>query len=159
MKRSLWLVLAAATAASIAMRSYGCAAGAHAHPGPLSVDAALDVRSLQQGGSCFLVDTVITNRGSADEEIVVWTNYAWSWVSDSPDITFNTGAKRNAPSRVVLKPNEKYSATLQTCRRRSPGKPIRFRLGFVPRAELPASGQNDVTKWGGTFWSGVLTLI
>lgn len=124
----------------------------------LRVEISIDQRGMASQGDCFWLDTGVTNTGSTEEEIVVWTNYAWSWISDSADIVLDVGARQNVPSRVVLKPGQRHSAKLNVCRLTGSKKPTTLRLGFVPRAELPAAGQDNLARWGGVFWSNPLTL-
>jgi hypothetical protein len=59
---------------------------------------------------------------------------------------------------VVLKPGQRHAAKLNVCRLTGSKKPTTFRLGFVPRAELPAAGQDNLARWGGVFWSNPVTL-
>jgi hypothetical protein len=141
----------------VIVQSPQAVAGSNASSAAFKVEASIDKNSLQKSRGCFLVNTKITNSGYHDEGIVVWTNYAWSWVTDNAEITLNTSAAQNVSSHITLKPNQNYTAKLNVCSTAAHDKPITFRVGFVPRAELPASGQ-EVEKWSGIFWSNAVTL-
>jgi hypothetical protein len=147
MRAGLFLVVAAA------------ASGVGAPPAPsLKVEISVDQR-VATGKDCFLVDTVITNTGQTDQEIIVWTNYAWSWTSGTSDVGFNISALRNEPFHKVLKPNQQHRAPLDVCRDHGGKRPTTLRLGFVPRAVGPVSGGVvDISKSGGVIWGNVVTV-
>ena len=147
MRAGLLLVVAAA------------ASGVAAPPAPsFKVEISVDQR-LATGKDCFSVDTVITNTGQADQEIIVWTNYTWSWLSGTRDVGFNTNAFGNEPFHKVLKPKQQYRSPLALCRRAEATKPMTLRLGFVPRADgLVSGGVVDIAKSGGVVWGNVVTV-
>jgi hypothetical protein len=129
-----------------------------ASPAPsLKVEISVDQRAAS-GKDCFSVDTVFTNTGQTDQEIIVWTNYAWSWTSATRDVGFNISALKNEPFHKVLKPNQQYRSPLYVCREHEGKRPTTLRLGFVPRAVGPVSGGVvDIAKSGGIFWSNAVT--
>ena len=49
----------------------------------------------------FFVDTKIKNISDAEQEIEVWTQKGWSWVSDNPDVVPGTEALQNVPRRSL----------------------------------------------------------
>jgi hypothetical protein len=144
MRAGLLLVVAAA------------ASGVAAPPASsLKVEISVDQR-VATGTDCFSVDTVITNTGQADQEIIVWTNYTWSWLSGTRDVGFNTNAFQNEPFHRVLKPKQQYRAPLALCRAE---RPTVLRLGFVPRAVgIVSGGVVDIAKSGGVVWGNVVTV-
>jgi hypothetical protein len=102
----------------------------------------------------FFVDTKIKNISDADQEIVVWTQQGWSWVSDNPDVAPGTEAAKNIPAKIELKPGEEYAGAVELFCDPNKNKPLTFRLGFTPKAETPvsdeagfASAQNKVILW------------
>jgi hypothetical protein len=121
------------------------------------VEVSIDRSSFDKNSTCFLVDARVTNDGNRDEQVISWTNQAWSWVSGTPSIVLNTSAKQNLATRMKLLPKQSHAVKVPICRALA-AKPATFRLGFVPRAEAPASGQADLKKWGGVFWSNVVSL-
>jgi len=147
MRAGLLLVVAAA------------ASGVAAPPAPsLKVEISVDQR-VATGKDCFSVDTVITNTGQADQEIIVWTNYTWSWTSGTSDVGFDISALQNEPAHKVLKPKQQYRSPLALCRYREAKRPTTLRLGFVPRANGPVSGGVvDIAKSGGVVWGNVVTV-
>lgn len=156
--RSHSLATLATAAASMTSPSCGSSVTTSLRSASLEVEISVDKNRPPRPGDCFWLDTGITNTGSTDEEIILWTNHAWSWISESAEIVLDTAAIQNVPSHEVLKPRQRYSTKLHVCRLVGPKQPTSFRLGFVPRAELPAAGQNNLARWGGTFWSNPVTL-
>jgi hypothetical protein len=148
----------AAAAGIMTSPSCGSSVATSARAASLDVEISVDKNGPARQGDCFWLDTGITNTGSTDEAIIVWTNHAWSWVSESREIVLDTGAKQNAPAHEVLKPGKRYSMKLSVCRLAGSKQPTSFRLGFVPRAELPVTAQDDLARWGGIFWSNTVTV-
>src|SRR5215467_1243418 len=109
--------LAAFAAAAILMALPSCGGVASSTPSAsLQVEISIDKTGMARQRDCFWLDTGITNTGPAKEAIVVWTNYAWSWISEREDIVLDIGAKQNASTRVVLEPGQRHSAKLNVCR-------------------------------------------
>jgi hypothetical protein len=134
------------------------AAGAASPREPFNVAISVDRRSVSRDKPCFAVDTVVTNEGKADQEIVVWTNYAWSWISGTNDVFLDISAMQNVRDLKRLKPKQQYRSPLTLCRAPSAKKEIALRLGFVPKAEQPASGQPDAARRHHVFWSNVVPV-
>ena len=147
MRAGLLLVVAAA------------ASGVAAPPAPsLKVAISVDQR-VATGKDCFLVDTVITNTGQTAQEIIVWTNYTWSWTSGTSDVGFDISALQNEPVHKVLKPKQQYRSPLAVCRLSRAERPTVLQLGVVPRAKGPVSGGAvDIAKSGGVVWGNVVTV-
>ena len=122
---------------------------------------SLDAESYKTYG-VFFVETKVLNISDRDQEIIVWTQHGWSWLSSSPKVKPGIEAKKNEPSRITLKSNQDYvSKVAMWSDPHRNIKPVTFRLRFVPKAELPVSGQRverNIVKWGGTFWSNAVTL-
>ncbi len=89
----------------------------------------------------FLVATKIRNISDADQEIVVWTQQGWSWISDNPNIVPGTEAAQNADTKIELKPGQEYAGAVELFCDPNKDRPLTFRLGFTPKAELPVSDQ------------------
>lgn len=107
----------------------------------------------------FFVDTTVVNTGTHDEHITVWTQYGWSWLSNNPDIHPGIEAAKNYSRKIVLMPGQTYSRWVEVWTSRKSDKPVTFRLGFVPNATLPVSGNTKrIDGWGGVYWSNSVTL-
>lgn len=90
----------------------------------------------------FRVDTNIRNTSDAEQEIVVWTQQGWSWVSDNPDIVPGTEAAQNADAKIELKPGEEYAGSVDLFCDPNKDRPLTFRLGYSPKTERPVSDQS-----------------
>jgi hypothetical protein len=90
----------------------------------------------------FFVDTKIKNISDAEQEIVVWTQQGWSWVSNNPNVAPGTEAAKNIPAKIDLKPGEEYAGAVELFCDPNKDRPLTFRLGFTPKAELPVSEQS-----------------
>lgn len=104
------------------------------------------------------VQTKVSNNGTRSRAITEWSQAGWSWVSDNPAVTPDISAAQNFPITVRLTPGWAYrSRVLVHCDQRS-RRPLRFRLGFVPRARRPASGIPGIRKTRDIIWSNPVTL-
>lgn len=90
----------------------------------------------------FLVATKIRNISGVDQEIVVWTQQGWSWVSDNPDVVPGTEAAQNADTKIELKPGQEYAGAVQLICDPNKNRPLTFRLGLTPKTEMPVSDQS-----------------
>lgn len=89
----------------------------------------------------FFVDTKIKNISDAEQEIEVWTQKGWSWVSDNPDVVPGTEALQNVPAKIALKPGQEYAGAVEMFCDPNKERPLTFRMGFTPQADRPVSGQ------------------
>lgn len=108
----------------------------------------------------FFVDTKIKNISNQNQNIIIWTQQGWSWVSDNPAVAPGIEALKNYPVNITLKPGEEYNGGVEMWlnSRRQMG-PVTFRQGFVPRAGVPISANPKlIEKSGGVFWSNAVTL-
>jgi hypothetical protein len=90
----------------------------------------------------FLVATKIKNISGVEQEIVVWTQQGWSWISDNPDVVPGTEAAQNVDAKIELKPGQEYAGAVELFCDPNKNRPLTFRLGFTPKAALPASDQS-----------------
>jgi hypothetical protein len=129
-------------------------------PAPFKVEIALDKASLEgefyksQGG--FYLDTKVTNISYQEQEIVAWTQYGWSWISSSPQISPGIEALNNVKAQVILKPGQTYDRKVEMFS--SSHRLQTFRLGFAAKVEVPVSGQSNGSKGERIFWSNPVTL-
>jgi hypothetical protein len=106
----------------------------------------------------FFVDTKIKNLSNRNQDIIIWTQQGWSWISDNPDVFPGTEALQNIPVHITLKPDEEYIGRVETFTNHRKAKSITFRLGFFPKAERPVSGQPDMQKSNEIIWSNSVEL-
>jgi hypothetical protein len=107
----------------------------------------------------YFINTKVTNMSDHNQNIIVWTQAGWSWLSSNPAAAApGTEAAQNVPQAIALKPHQEYDSAVEVFS--DPRRwPVTFKLGFVPRAELPVAGQQDkVGEWGGVFWSNPITF-
>jgi len=90
----------------------------------------------------FMVEMKIKNISDAEQEIVVWTQQGWSWVSDNPDVLPGTEADKNIPAKIDLKPGEEFEGALELFCDPNKSRPLTFRLGFAPKSESPGTDQS-----------------
>jgi hypothetical protein len=112
--------------------------------------------------SLVYVDVKLKNVSNRDQEIIFWTQPAWSFLSSSPEVQPAIDARQNIRLRWIFRPNEEYQTKVGIWTdAHAPSKSIEFRLGFVPLAERPVSAQKDqrvLEKWGGIVWSNEITF-
>ena len=94
----------------------------------------------------FLAETTVTNVSGIDQEIVVWTQYGWSWLSNNKAVQPGIEATKNYPTRSVLSPGQKYVAKVELSANPRSRRPLTFRLGFCPTPEGPISGMRNATS-------------
>ncbi len=104
----------------------------------------------------FFVDTKVTNISHHALEIITWTQYGWSWISNNPQVHPGIEALANVRSSVILKPGQSYARPVEMFS--GSYRPVTFRLGFAPNAERPLSGQPNVGESEEIFWSNPVTL-
>ena len=102
------------------------------------------------------IDTVVTNVGTRPRTIVAWTQYGWSWVSNSAQVSPGIEAMKNAPKTIVLEPGKSFSRGVEVYV--VGARPVTFRLGFYPTADVPVSGRVPPLANASLFWSNALTL-
>src|SRR5712692_3872136 len=113
--------------------------------------------------SLIYVNVKLENTSNRDQEIIFWTQPAWSFLSSSPEVQPAIDAPgQNIRLRWIFRPNEEYETKVGVWTdAHETKKSLTFRLGFVPRSERPVSAQNDqrvLEKWGGIIWSNEVTL-
>jgi hypothetical protein len=106
----------------------------------------------------FSVATKIKNTSDADQEIVVWTQQGWSWISDNPDVAPGTEAAKNVPSKIALKPGEEFEGAVEMICDPNKNRPLTFRLGFSPKTDADQSGFGSVQAKV-ILWSNAVALI
>ena len=102
------------------------------------------------------IDTVVTNVGTRPRTIVAWTQYGWSWVSNSAQVSPGIEALKNAPESVVLEPGKSFSRPVEVYV--VGARPVTFRLGFYPTADVPVSARVPPIPDAELSWSNALTL-
>ena len=102
------------------------------------------------------IDTVVTNVGAQPRTIVFWTQYGWSWVSNSAQVSPGIEALKNAPESVVLEPGKSFSRAVEIYV--VGARPVTFRLGFFPATEVPVSARVPPIAVSEISWSNALTL-
>ncbi len=112
----------------------------------------------RRNASEFYLETKITNIGATEQEIVVWTQQGWSWMSDTAAVTPGIEALKNVPTRVTLKPNERYNGRVEMFSNSQKTRPVTFRSGFFPQAARPIFGQPGMEKSEGIIWSNPVKL-
>ena len=129
---------------------------------PFKVEISIDGDSLNTDfykvHSTFYVNTKIKNTTDRNQEFFAWTQYGWSWISSTPEVSPGKEALKNQSTRITLHPNEEYASRMEMFSNAHNKKPVTFRLGFCPKAQLPISGQRDCEESGGVFWSNQVTL-
>ncbi len=113
--------------------------------------------------SLVFVDVKLKNVSNRDQEIIFWTQPAWSFLSSSPEVQPAIDAPgQNIRLRWIFRSNEEYETRVGVWTdAHKPKKSLTFRLGFVPRSERPVSAQKDqrvLEKWGGIIWSNDVML-
>ncbi len=113
--------------------------------------------------SLVFVDVKLKNVSNRDQEMIFWTQPAWSFLSSSPEVQPAIDAPgQNIRLRWIFRPNEEYETKVGVWTdAHETKKSLTFRLGFVPRSERPVSAQKDqrvLEKWGGIIWSNEVTL-
>ena len=102
------------------------------------------------------IDTVVTNVGTQPRTIVAWTQYGWSWVSNSAQVSPGIEALKNAPESVVLEPGKSFSRAVEVYV--VGARPVTFRMGFYPAADTPVSARVPPIPDAELSWSNSLTL-
>ena len=102
------------------------------------------------------IDTVVTNVGAKPRTIVAWTQYGWAWVSNSAQVSPGIEAMKNAPESVVLEPGKFFSRAVEVYV--VGARPVTFRLGFYPTADVPVSARMPPIPNAELSWSNSLTL-
>ena len=134
----------------------------HAESPPLKVEISVQQDSLRDDFykklGRFYVSTKIKNISNENQEIIVWTQYGWCWISNQPEILPGEEATNNIPSHITLKPNEEYGGSVEMFV--SPeikAGSVTFRLGFNPHAEgLAWKTMPDATKVA--IWSNDVVI-
>ena len=138
---------------------------AKSHGFPFRVHVSINEASLKtdlyRRRGVFFVDTTVTNISSKDQRIIVWTQQGWSWLSNNANITPGTEATQNNATKITLKPAQAYKGYVEMFIFPHKTKPITFRLGFFPNAEIPISDQPGFASLHRSeiVWSDVVTLI
>lgn len=114
-------------------------------------------KSFMKSGT-FWVETSVKNSGSKDENITVWTQPGWSWVTDNPAVAPDIEATKNIQTTVTLAPGKAYESRVQMHLVARAKKPIKFRLGFVPNTDRPVSTLPANEKPEKVIWSNPLFL-
>lgn len=160
MKLTIVLILAAVTfALSIQTRT------AFGQRRTFEITASISPDSLKsyqyKRDGIFWVDTRIRNLTNKDQQIVVWSQSGWSWISDNHEIVPAIAAQQNVSRTVVIKPGQTYDLSVDVVGSPRTSKPITFRLGFYAKANLPFSGQPNFAKLHESeiTWSNPLKLI
>src|SRR6266566_4840575 len=99
----------------------------------ISIDQASLKTAFYRETGTFYVDTKIKNISATNREIIVWTQYGWSWMSDSPGISPGIEALANYPSSITLKPGQEYHRAIEAHADPHRIGPVTFRLGFAPQ--------------------------
>ena len=121
-----------------------------------STSSPQTLSSATKAGTVQFIDTVVTNVGTRPRALVAWTQYGWSWMSDTKDVSPGIEAVKNAPERFVLEPGGSYARAVEVF---TDGKrPVTFRLGFFPMAEVPVSGRVPPLPITSISWSNAITL-
>ena len=102
------------------------------------------------------IDTVVTNVGTQPRTIVAWTQYGWCWVSNSAQVSPGIEALKNAPETVVLEPDQSFSRAVEVYV--VGARPVTFRLGFFPTADVPVSARVPPIADSELSWSNALIL-
>jgi hypothetical protein len=106
----------------------------------------------------FFLDAKVKNISDTNQEIIVWTQYGWSWISDRSEIRPGIEAKKNYPSHITLKPGLEYSRAIEMHSDPQRTGSVTFQLGFYPRAEFPISTNRDKVKREDIVWSNLAVL-
>ena len=102
------------------------------------------------------IDTVVTNVSQKPQTIVAWTQYGWSWVSNSAQVSPGIEALKNAPETVVLEPGQSLARAVEVYV--VGARPVTFRLGFFAQADTPVSARVPPVSSSSITWSNALTL-
>ena len=102
------------------------------------------------------VDTVVTNVSSKPQTIIAWTQYSWSWVSSSPQVSPGIEALKNASETVVLDPGQSFARAVEVYV--VGARPVTFRLGFYPAADAPVSARVPPVSSSSIMWSNTITF-
>jgi len=109
--------------------------------------ASLKMDPYKQAG-LFHTEVTVKNVSPTPKTIRVWGNPAWSWVTDSKDVSTGQEALQNVPYNLTLKPGEIYRTSLETFADPKGKRPITFRLGFIPDTRRPVQdAQNPALTW------------
>lgn len=106
----------------------------------------------------FYIDANVKNISNTNQEIIVWTQYGWSWISDRSDISPGIEAKKNSPKSIILKPGQEYISGIEMHSDPRRTGSLTFRLGFYPRAAFPVSTNMDKVKREDIIWSNPVVL-
>lgn len=120
------------------------------------VPDSLDSSDYQKRGM-FWAETTVTNVSGINQEVVVWTQYGWSWLSNNEAVQPGIEATQNIATRSVLRPGQKYVARLELFASPRSRRPLTFRLGFYPTPERPIAGLKSAINQG-VFWSEDVVL-
>jgi hypothetical protein len=126
--------------------------GSTAQSADFVTTAKIDQASLKtdfyKQGRRFYTDVTVKNISATPKAVTVWTNPAWSWVTNSKDVMTSQEALQNVPSSITLKPGEIYRGSLEMFADPKGKRPITFRLGFIPDAGSPVQdAQNPALIW------------
>ena len=102
------------------------------------------------------VDTVVTNVSTKPQTIIAWTQYSWSWVSSSPQVSPDIEALKNASETVALEPGRSIARAVEVYV--VGAQPVTFRLGFYPAAEAPVSASVPPVSGASITWSDTITF-
>ncbi len=93
----------------------------------------------------FFVDTFVTNITDKDQDVTVWTQTGWSWLSNNPNFSPGIEALKNSPKKITLKPGQNLHRQVEiwTGEHLKNASNNKFKLGFVASATRPVSGIAD----------------
>ncbi len=109
-------------------------------------------------GNCLFIDTFVTNTSTQNEEIIVWTQSGWSWLSSNPSFMPGTEALKNSPAKITLKPGQQINRKVEIWVDANISN-NRFKLGFVPVTTRPVSEIRNTKELNphDIYWSNSLT--
>jgi hypothetical protein len=102
------------------------------------------------------IDAVVTNVGTKPRTIIAWTQFGWSWVSNSAQVSPGIEALKNAPETIVLEPGKSFRRPVEVYV--VGARPVTFRLGFYATADVPISARVPPLPSSELSWSNALTI-
>lgn len=137
-------------------------ASARSDTASFRVQVSIDADSLNAAPykirGVFFVKYTITNISVDDQNITVWTQHGWSWLSSSPEVSPGIEALQNISSRGTLHPREIYQSSVEMWTDPRGKRPVTFRLGFYPDATRPVSTMKGTDLGKAVSWSNEVTL-
>jgi hypothetical protein len=118
------------------------------------IDHASLKTNLYEKGGRFHAKVTVKNISDTPKVITVWGNPGWSWVTDSTYVFTSQEALENCRTRITLNPGEIYRSSIEMATTPKGKRPVTFRLGYIPDAEIPLQDTRDPA----ITWSNSMSL-